>query len=66
MEKIKKISKYATNILAIINALILVLDPIWGIPYADKISATIIGITGIIGTYLLGTKTVNNIVKGKE
>ena len=66
MEKIKKIAKYSTNILAIINALILVLDPIWGIPFADKISATIIGITGIIGTYLLGTKTVNNIVKGKE
>lgn len=66
MEKIKKIAKYATNILAIINALILVLDPIWGIPFADKISATIIGITGVIGTYLLGTKTVNNIVKGKE
>ena len=66
MEKLKKIVKYATNILAIINALILVLDPIWGIPYADKISATIIGITGVIGTYLLGTKTVNNIVKGKE
>lgn len=66
MEKIKKIAKYATNILAIINALILVLDPIWGIPFADKISATIIGITGVIGTYLLGTKTVNNIIKGKE
>ena len=66
MEKIKKIAKYATNILAIINALILVLDPIWGIPFADKISATIIGITGVIGTYLLGTKTVNNIFKGKE
>lgn len=66
MEKIKKIAKYGTNILAVINALILVLDPIWGIPYADKISATIIGITGVIGTYLLGTKTVNNIFKGKE
>lgn len=56
MKKIKKISKYTTNILAIINALILVLDPIWNIPYADKISATITGIIGIIGTYLLGSK----------
>jgi hypothetical protein len=53
---IKKIAKYTTNILAIINALILVLDPIWNIPYADKISATITGIIGVIGTYLLGSK----------
>lgn len=52
----KKIAKYTTNILAIINALILVLDPIWNIPYADKISATITGIIGVIGTYLLGSK----------
>ena len=50
MEKVKTISKYATNILCVINALILVLDPIWGIPYADKISATIVGIVGVIGT----------------
>ena len=66
MKKIKKIAKYTTNILCIINALILVLDPIWNIPYADKISATIIGIVGVIGTYLLGTKTVDTIMKGKE
>lgn len=66
MEKIKTIAKYTTNILCIINALILVLDPIWGIPYADKISATIVGIVGVIGTYLLGSKTVNTIMKGKE
>ena len=56
MKKIKKIAKYTTNILAIINALILVLDPIWSIPYADKISATITGVIGVIGTYLLGSK----------
>ena len=66
MEKVKTIAKYATNILCIINALILVLDPIWGIPYADKISATIVGIVGVIGTYLLGSKTVDSIMKGKE
>ena len=66
MKKIKKIAKYTTNILCIINALILVLDPIWNIPYADKISATIIGIVGVIGTYILGTKTVDTIMKGKE
>ena len=66
MDKIKKIAKYTTNILAIINALILGLDPIWHIPYADKISATIIVIVGVIGTYLLGTKTVSTIMKGKD
>ena len=62
---IKKIAKYTTNILAIINALILVLDPIWNIPYADKISATITGIIGVIGTYLLGDKAVNTIASRK-
>lgn len=66
MEKVKKFGKYTTNILCIINALILVLDPIWGLPYADKISATIVGIVGVIGTYLLGSKTVDTIMKGKE
>ena len=66
MDKIKKIAKYATNVLAIVNALILVLDPIWGIPYADKITATIIGVVGVIGTYLLGTKTVEKIKAGVD
>lgn len=66
MEKIKKIAKYTTNILCIINALLLGLDPIWHIPYADKISASIIVIVGVIGTYLLGTKTVSTIMKGKD
>lgn len=66
MEKIKKLAKYTTNILAIINALILGLNPIWHIPYADKISATIIVIVGVIGTYLLGTKVTDNIMKGKD
>ena len=62
----KKIAKYTTNILAILNALILMLDPIWGIPMADKISATMTGLMGIIGTYLLGPKVVEKIVNGKE
>ena len=57
-EKIKTISKYAVNIMTIVNALILVLDPIWGIPYADKISATLIGVSGVIGAYLTGSKIV--------
>lgn len=62
MEKIKKIAKYTTNILGVINALILVLDPIWHIPFAGKISATIVGIAGVIGGYLLGSKTVDKIM----
>lgn len=66
MKKIKKIAKYTTNILAIINALILGLDPIWNIPFADKISATIIVIVGVIGTYLLGQQAVSDIMKGKN
>ena len=66
MEKIKQIAKYLVNILVIINALVLALDPIWNIPCADKITATIIALVGVVGTYLLGTKVVNTIVKGKE
>lgn len=65
MKKIKKITKYVVNIMAIVNALILALDPIWNIPYADKISATIVGIMGVLGTYLLGDKTITKI-KGSE
>ena len=56
MDKIKKIAKYTTNILCIINALLLGLDPIWNIPYADKISATIIVIVGVIGTYSIASR----------
>lgn len=63
MKKIKKIAKYVSNILAIINALILGLDPIWHIPYATQISQSIIVIIGVIGTYLLGAKAIN---KGGE
>ena len=58
MKKVKKVCKYLTNILCIINALLLGLDPIWHIPFADKISATIIVVVGVIGTYLLGDKAL--------
>lgn len=56
MKTLKTVAKYTTNIMAMANALLLVLDPIWGIPYADKISATLIGVTGVIGAYLTGDK----------
>lgn len=54
--KIKKIAKYTTNILAIINALLIGLNPIWNIPYGNEISASITVVIGVIGTYLLGSK----------
>jgi hypothetical protein len=57
MKKIKKIAKYTTNILAIINALIIGIAPIWEIN-ADKVTNTISVIIAVIGTYLLGSKVV--------
>lgn len=64
MEKVKKISKYTLNVLTIINALLVGLDPIWNIPYADKTIATISVVMAVISTYLLGNKAVNK-VKGE-
>lgn len=61
MEKIKKISKYVLNVLTIINALLIGLDPIWGIPMADKIVATISVIMAVISTYLLGNKAMKKV-----
>lgn len=57
MKKVKKIAKYTTNILAIINALIIGIAPIWNIN-ADKITNTISVIIAVIGTYLIGSKVV--------
>lgn len=64
MKNIKKISKYTLNILTIINALLIGLDPIWGIPYADKIIATVSVVMAVISTYLLGNK-VSTKIKGE-
>lgn len=65
VEKIKKIAKYVLNSLTIVNALLIGLDPIWGIPYADKTIATISVVMAVISTYLLGNKAVNKM-KGSE
>lgn len=54
-DKIKQISKYVMNILAMINALIVGLSPIWGWNLG-KITDSIVVITGIIGLYLVGGK----------
>lgn len=56
---VKKISKYVLNVLTIINALLVGLDPIWGIPYADKTIATISVVMAVISTYLLGNKAIS-------
>ena len=59
VEKIKKIAKYVLNGLTIFNALLIGLDPIWSIPYADKTIATISVVMAVISTYLLGDKALN-------
>ena len=54
-EKIKKISKYTMNILAMANALIIGLSPIWGWNL-DKVTNSIAVVIGVIGLYLVGGK----------
>lgn len=55
INKIKKISKYVVNSLNMINALLLVLAPIWEWQ-VDNITKTIVGVTGVISLYLVGGK----------
>lgn len=66
MEKIKKISKYTLNVLTIINALLIGLEPIWNIPYCDKTIATISVVMAVISTYLLGNKVVKTKQEEEE
>ena len=63
MEKIKKIGKYILNALTIVNALLIGLEPIWNITWADKTTATISVIMAVISTYLLGNKAVTSLKK---
>lgn len=55
MDKVKKTSKYVVNGLNMINMLIMVLSPIWNWNL-DTVSKTIIGVTGVISTYLVSGK----------
>ena len=55
MEKIKKVSKYVVNGLNMINALLLVLAPIWNW-HIDEITKTIVGVAGVISLYLVSGK----------
>ena len=50
-EKVKKISKYVVNFLNMINMLLLGLANVWNWNI-DKVSATIIVVTGVISAYL--------------
>lgn len=54
-ERIKKVSKYTMNILAMVNALIIGLSPIWGWNL-DKITDSIAVVIGVLGLYLVGGK----------
>lgn len=54
-ERIKKISKYTMNILAMINALLIGLSPIWGWELQNVIDSIVV-INGVIGLYLVGGK----------
>jgi uncharacterized membrane protein len=62
--KVKKISKYIMNILALINALIVGLSPIWNW-HLEKVTDSIVVITGIIGLYLVGGKLFETKESGK-
>lgn len=67
MERLKKIAKYATNILAIVSALVAGINAVDGItiPYAIQIVQIIAVVQGVIGTYLLGQKVVNDSKEDK-
>lgn len=67
-EKIKKIAKYTTNILAIISALVAGINAVEGItiPYTIQTVQIIAVIQGVIGTYLLGNKAVEKAEEKKE
>lgn len=65
MKKVKKISKYIVNALNMINALLLGLSQIYGWQL-EKVSATIIVVTGIISLYLVSGKLFDLKEEEKE
>lgn len=58
MERVKTISKYTTNVLGMISAIVLGLNAIEGIsiPHATQVVEVIAVFQGIIGSYLVGGK----------
>jgi hypothetical protein len=57
VEKVKTIAKYVVNILAIVNALLVGILPIWNVN-GDQVTDTIAVIIAVLSTYLLGNKVV--------
>ncbi len=57
VDKIKTVAKYIVNILAIVNALLVGILPIWNIN-GDQITDTIAVVIAVLSTYLLGNKVV--------
>lgn len=62
MEKVKKIAKYTTNVIAIIMALVTGINGVEGIiiPFASQIVGVLAVIQGVIGTYLLTNKALSS------
>ena len=64
VEKIKTIAKYVVNILAITNALLIGILPIWGVN-GDQVTDTIAVVIAVLSTYLLGNKVVSTTKSDK-
>lgn len=60
MERVKKVAKYAVNILGAISMLIVGINAIEGItiPYAHQIVEVIAVVNGVMGSYLIGQKAI--------
>ena len=58
IEKIKTAVKYLVNMLNIANALLVSLNEVWNWGWSDKVSGTLLAITGVMSVYLLGQKAV--------
>lgn len=65
MEKVKKISKYVMNGLAMINALLIELSPVWEW-HLEKVTKTITIVMAVIGFYLVGGKLFSLIDDKKD
>lgn len=65
MKKVRKISKYVMNGLAMINALLIELSPVWEW-HIDKVTKTITIVMAIIGFYLVGGKLFDLREKKEE
>ncbi|MCL2864534.1 MAG: hypothetical protein FWE25_03225 [Lachnospiraceae bacterium] len=63
MERFKKIIKYVLNGLAIANALLMGLSPIWGWP-TERVAESIMIVIGVMSVYLLGDKGYATYKKG--